>query len=91
MGWINKNRNDCKKATFLMEKQQQVTLGFGAQIKLRMHLYGCSWCRTYQQQSKVMQQLIKNVFDDQLIKPKGLRDKYKGELKELITNKLKEI
>ena len=90
MGWLEKNKKDCKQATFLIEKQQQVALDLGERIKLKIHLYNCSWCKTYQQQSKNMQLMIVKLFNDQLAKPIALQDQYKNTLKSLITNKLKE-
>lgn len=90
MAWIAANKTDCKRATFLIEKQQYRSLSMGEQIKLKLHLYGCSWCRTYQQQSENMQVMIARLFRDQLVKPKVLSKNYKNQLKTLIIDKLKE-
>lgn len=90
MGWIKENRNDCKRATFLIEKQQETALSFSEKIKLKVHLYGCSWCKTYGQQSKSMHLIIANFFNQPLTKPKVLQEDFKNKLKILITDKLKE-
>ncbi len=90
MGWIKQNKNDCKRATFLMEKQQEVALNFSEKIKLKAHLYGCSWCKTYGQQSKNLHLMIANFFHQPFSKPEGLPENFKNKLKTLITDKLKE-
>ena len=90
MRWIKENRNDCKSATFLIEKQQVTALTFSEKIKLKVHLYGCSWCETYGRQSKSMHLIIANFFNQTLTKPKVLQEDFKNKLKILITDKLKE-
>lgn len=90
MAYIAANKTDCKRATFLIEKQQYTPLSMGEQIKLKLHLRGCSWCRTYQQQSENIQLMLARLFRDQLVRPKILSKNYKYQLKTLIIDKLKE-
>lgn len=79
----------CKKATFLIEKQQFKPLGVGEQLKLKMHLAVCSWCRTYEKQSKNIQLLMSSVFKQSAIEKKELDSAFKNKLKTLINTKLK--
>jgi hypothetical protein len=90
MSWMKENKNDCKKATFLIEKQQETTLSFVEKTKLKLHLYGCSWCRIYEQQSEKMNSAIANLFHYPSAKAKVMEESYKNKLKNLIIDKLKE-
>lgn len=90
MGWIKENKNDCKRATFLIEKQLETDLSFAEKTKLKFHLYGCSWCRMYQQQSESLHLVIANLLRRQFTKAKVMPQNFKNKLKNLITDKLKE-
>lgn len=79
---------DCKKATFLIEKQQFKPLTLGEQVKLKIHLAACSWCRTYERQSKNIQLLMGSVFRQSATKTKELDPEFKNKLKILINTKL---
>lgn len=79
---------DCKKATFLIEKQQFKPLTLGEQVKLKIHLAACSWCRTYERQSKNIQLLMGSVFRHSATKTKELDPEFKNKLKILINTKL---
>ncbi len=83
---MQKNSRDCKEATFLIEKQMQTHLKFGEQIKLKLHLYGCSWCKTYQRQSKNIETLIGQLFHQP--QNEKLTKEFKNDLQLLITEKL---
>ncbi|TCD26572.1 zf-HC2 domain-containing protein [Pedobacter psychrodurus] len=49
---------NCKQATFLIEKRIAGKITAAETLLLHVHLAGCSVCRTYQQQSM----LINKVF-----------------------------
>ena len=90
MGLIEKLMANCKKATYLIEKQHLEPLDSKEQVKLKIHLVACSWCRTYEKQSKNMQLLMANVFKQSSVQTKQLNQQFKDELHILITEKLKE-
>ncbi|MEH3115153.1 hypothetical protein [Pedobacter terrae] len=50
--------NNCKQATFLTEKKIAGKITAVENLQLHIHLVGCTVCRTYQQQSI----LINKVF-----------------------------
>lgn len=81
------NKNDCKKASFLIEKQMHTSLKFAEQIALRLHLFGCSWCKTYQHQSKTIEQTMIGILNNQ--SEKKLSANFKKQLHIMITENLK--
>lgn len=89
MNWINENKRDCKKATFLIEKGMHIPLRFTEQLQLKLHLYTCSWCKTYQKQSKHIQQMMSQVFHQGRSR-KELDQQFKQQLQTLILSKLKD-
>jgi len=80
----------CKRATFLIEKRQFKPLGVAEQLKLKMHLAVCSWCRTYERQSKNIQLLLSSIFKQSAKEEKELDPAFKNKLKTLINTKLKD-
>ncbi len=50
----------CKKATFLMEKGYTEPLSFREKIQLQIHLKICINCLRYQQQSRLIENALKN-------------------------------
>lgn len=82
--------SSCKRATFLIEKQQFKALRLSEQLKLKMHLAVCSWCRTYERQSKNIQLLMSSVFKQSAAQTKELDQAFKNKLKNLINRKLKD-
>lgn len=89
MGMIEKVMPNCKKATYLIEKQQFSVLSLREQIKLQIHLASCSWCRIYEKQSKNIQLLMANVCKQSAQEVKELDPKFKDDLNILIAKKLK--
>ena len=53
---------NCRKATFLIEKQQDVKLSVKEKMELEIHLAGCYICRVYEQQSILINRMMKNIF-----------------------------
>ena len=82
--------SSCKRATFLIEKQQFKALSLNEQLKLKMHLAVCSWCRIYERQSKNIQLLMSSVFKQSAAQTKQLDEAFKNKLKNLIKRKLKD-
>jgi hypothetical protein len=50
----------CKKATFLMEKSYTQPLSYREKIQLKIHLSICKNCFKYEQQSRLIEQVLKN-------------------------------
>lgn len=54
--------SDCEKATFLVEKAQFSPLSSEDNDYMTIHLDGCLVCRTYQIQSKQINNTISQIF-----------------------------
>ncbi|MEA1786739.1 hypothetical protein U1E44_11595 [Arenibacter sp. GZD96] len=51
----------CKQATALVEKKQVTTLSLLERIQLKMHIWMCSACRSYEKQSLLMNSLMQRM------------------------------
>lgn len=80
----------CKKATLLIEKQQVQRLNPIRRAQLFMHLKICDGCFQYQQQSLLIEKLLKekNHTLSQLSEL-SLSDKSKALIQKLIDEKMK--
>ncbi len=87
MGKLNKIAYNCRKATLLIEKQQLARLTVKETIELNLHLAGCSVCRIFQQQSVVINKMIRELVDPKSIRT-GLDSDFKKSLQDRINNKL---
>ena len=87
MGKLNKIAYNCRKATLLIEKQHLARLTVKEAIELNLHLAGCSVCRIFQQQSVVINKMIKELVDPKSIRT-GLDSDFKKSLQEQINDKL---
>jgi hypothetical protein len=65
MGPIMKIAYNCRKATFLIEKQQISRITLREKIELKIHLAGCSICKIFQQQSILINKMMGKHFADQ--------------------------
>lgn len=54
--------DNCKKATFLIEKQQTGNITLKERLELEFHLKGCEMCNTFMKQSLVINQFAKKLF-----------------------------
>jgi hypothetical protein len=79
---------NCKQATFLIEKKSISKLSFREVIELRIHLYGCSFCRLYSKQSQIINDMVKELFRSSIKPEIRLDDNFKRELQERIEEEL---
>lgn len=49
----------CRKATYLIEKSNDVPLNLIEKAQLNMHLSLCSGCRNYRKQNQFLERLLK--------------------------------
>lgn len=79
---------NCKKATFLIEKQQIGTITLKEKFELGLHLKGCEVCTIFRKQSTLINRFVKNLMlpDHHELK---LEDGYKEELQKRIDEQLK--
>ncbi len=79
---------NCKQATFLIEKKSIKRLSFREAIELRIHLFGCSFCRLYKKQSRVINEMVQELFRSSVQSNIRLNDNFKKELQERIEEEL---
>ncbi|MCZ4225419.1 hypothetical protein [Pedobacter rhodius] len=75
---------NCKQATFLIEKKNSGKITVAEALQLQIHLAGCAVCRTYQQQSL----LINRLFTGFQTKDLKLDEDFKAGLKRRIEKEI---
>ncbi|RBQ07912.1 hypothetical protein [Pedobacter miscanthi] len=85
---IRKIAYNCRKATFLIEKQQLTSITIREKLELKIHLAGCSICRTFMQQSIAINKMVYNLFHSPAVTDLKLDDRFKEELQGIIDEKL---
>lgn len=88
MGQIKKIAYNCRKATFLIEKQQISSITLREKIELKIHLAGCSICKVFQQQSVLINKMVGKHFADPHTDLVLGRD-FKDHLQQMINEKLR--
>lgn len=84
---LKKITYNCKKATYLIEKQQIGRITSLEQVELRIHLAGCSICVTFMQQSAIINQMARKLFHSDFTELK-LDEGFKEQLQKRINNHL---
>lgn len=82
MGWIKKIQYDCREATYLIEKGQHVRLSLVERVKLVIHLSGCSVCRLFRQQSRMINRMMRGLFRASVEREHVLDEAFKREMQE---------
>ena len=88
MGTLKKIQNNCHKATFLIEKRLIGKITLREQIELKIHLFGCGICRTYQKQTFKISQMVRQLFSDSANSEKQLDDTFKKDMQHRIEDEL---
>lgn len=78
---------NCRKATFLIEKKQEIELTSREKMELQLHLAGCYICRVYEKQSILINDMMHQIFKTPHEETK-LDEGFKQQLKEKIADKL---
>ena len=84
---LKKIAYNCRKATFLIEKQQIGKVTLREKLELKIHLTGCSICVTFMRQSTVINQMAKKLFNPESNELK-LDEGFKERLQKRINNHL---
>ncbi|HVU94067.1 MAG TPA: hypothetical protein VHE34_02545 [Puia sp.] len=84
MGPIKKIQYDCRQATYLIEKGQHSRLTLAERVKLAMHLSGCSVCRLFRQQSRLINRMMRGLFQASASGGHVLDESVKREMQEKI-------
>jgi hypothetical protein len=88
MSQLKKIQYNCKKATLLIEKKMLSRITFREHIELRIHLLGCSVCRIYGKQSRIINDMVQQLFKSSMPGEVRLDDSFKKELQERIETEL---
>ena len=88
MSYLKRIVYNCKKATLLIEKKELGRLTLREFIELRIHLFGCSFCRLYKKQSLMINDMVKELFKRSDPQRSRLDDGFKKELQDRIENLL---
>ena len=54
MKWMHLLMFNCRKATFLVSKQEEQKLSFGERMRLSIHLSMCKFCKEFEKQSSLI-------------------------------------
>jgi hypothetical protein len=84
MSQLKKIQYNCKKATSLIEKKMLSRITFREHIELRIHLLGCSVCRVYGKQSRIINDMVRQLFKSSMPGEGRLDESFKKELQERI-------
>jgi hypothetical protein len=88
MSYLKRIIYNCKQATFLIDKKATSRLSFREMIELRIHLYGCSFCRIYKKQSRMINEMVQELFRSSVKPEIKLDENFKNELQERIEEEL---
>ena len=88
MSQLKKIQYNCKQATFLIEKKLLTRITFREHIELRIHLMGCSVCKLYGKQTRVINDMVQQLFKSSQRGEARLDDNFKMELQERIETEL---
>lgn len=53
----------CHKATELTEKKTVSKLSMGDELKLKFHMRVCAVCKSYQEQSKIIEEGVRKFYE----------------------------
>lgn len=88
MNKLQKIQYNCRKATFLIEKQLIGHITVREKMELQIHLVTCAICKTFQQQSLVINSMVKNLFNVSPGVGFRLDEKFKKDLQKRINEKI---
>jgi len=88
MGAIKKIQYNCREATYLIEKRQHARLSIKERIHLLIRLSGCSVCRLFHQQRRMINRVVKGMFKETAGEERRLDEDVKREMQDKINERL---
>lgn len=85
MSMLRNIRYNCKEATFLIERKLVDKLTLREKAHLRIHLYGCSICKVFDKQSKLINKMVKQLLTNN---DRALDDAFKNDLQNRIDKEI---
>jgi hypothetical protein len=87
MGVIKKIQYNCRHATYLIEKRQHTLLTMKERVHLIIHLAGCSVCRLFQRQSRMINRAARKLFQETAGQEHTLEEGDKRQMQEKINER----
>jgi hypothetical protein len=84
---LTKIAYNCRKATFLIEKQQIYKITLREKMELKIHLTGCAICVTFMKQSAIINQMARKLVKVDS-HPLKLDEGFKEQLQKQVDNHL---
>jgi hypothetical protein len=81
-------QSNCKRATFLIEKQQHIRLSVKEWFEMQAHLAICPLCTIYIKQSQLLEQMIVKILHKRHESNIVMREEKKAILEKMINEKL---
>ncbi|MBL4674765.1 MAG: hypothetical protein JKY70_00930 [Mucilaginibacter sp.] len=85
MNELRKVIYNCRKATYLIDKRLIGSITFRETVELRIHLIGCKVCGIYMKQSKMINQMIRQLLKSEKPQEIQLDEGFKEALQAQIT------
>lgn len=80
-------QSTCRRATFLIEKQQHKRLSVQEWLTMHAHLAICPLCPVYKSQSKMIQQMIGRILGRRVSISQSMDPAKKQELEQLLKDR----
>lgn len=71
----------CKEATYLISKKEEGKLTFIQNVKLRMHISMCKFCKLFEKQNKYIIDNIRKLNDKEIKLPSEIKNNISENLK----------
>lgn len=88
MGPLKKITHNCKRATYLIERKLISGLTLREKAELQIHLYGCSVCRIFEKQSRLINKMVQQLFESNNETTVHLEENFKQSLQLRIEEEL---
>ncbi len=79
---------NCHRATLLIEKKLIDKLSLREKLELKIHLAGCSVCRTFEKQSALINRMVQQLIHGSHCSNIKLDDYFKHQMQERIEEEL---
>jgi|SRR6218665_487131 len=80
-------QSTCRRATFLIEKQQHDRLSVREWLTMQAHLAICPLCTVYKSQSTMLQQMIRRIFEKRVNGTISMDEVKKQQLEQLLKDR----
>ncbi|MEO8885456.1 MAG: hypothetical protein ABI367_05295 [Mucilaginibacter sp.] len=79
---------NCREATYLIEKRLIGKITLREKIQLHIHFYGCSVCKLFNKQSRIINTMVKQLLINKGQPDLKLDDDFKNDMQHRIEDEL---